>query len=254
MAMNVALRWILAQDLGEVRVVIVSDCKSVLQTILGTKTAESRYLGDLVGRCLLTADLYIIWCPSHVGIVINEEADKLANRALTYDHDEVATPISKFLPSLVCERADREVSLGYLDIVEGMELKHKHLKWSIPRLKTKLQDNRRLEWWWTRLRLNRVPWTQGTLTFCINNRCAQCPEEVQSAFHFLADCPFNGIQREQLFSRLCITLEIPFPTLETLLSLGRNITTKISKMRECAEAMAEMIETTIALYHNPLGN
>ena len=82
------------------RYIIFTDSLSVMQALEGEKTDNPLVVGLLgkLSRLCERADIVFCWLPSHIGIASNEEADKAAKDALSFEVLPFKVPFSDFKP------------------------------------------------------------------------------------------------------------------------------------------------------------
>jgi len=111
---------LISLDRGYSRVTLVTDLKSVLDSLQNSSSRSLNYLIPLIKSKLELAEargilIQFLWIPSHVGIVGNEGVDTLAKRAITEGINSIDKVPFSDMYSLVKENLNNDFLKYLLD-------------------------------------------------------------------------------------------------------------------------------------------
>ena len=149
----------------------------------------------------------LCWVPSHVGIVGNEQADRLANKA-TKDNRKAPNPLMRYdakskikckMKDIWAQRWNQNTSNKLQQITDSIS--------PIPRISC---DDRKWERTLTRLRIGHTRLTHGYLLAGSRTppTCEDCEDETPlTVKHFLIDCSAHRMARLRAFNRTTINMK-----------------------------------------------
>ena len=194
---------------------ILSDSLSALTSL---QTRNSRSRPDLLtevlvlyNQCLeLGLKVTLEWCPAHVGIPGNEEADRAAKEGLMYGSVSDSVPLA---PTEIYSMSRKHLLHKWSASMLGREFKQTFSRNSV-NLRRPMQYStiHRVDSCITRLRVGAtlLPGSRGRFILKSGQDCTQCDVKY-TAEHFLLDCRVHRTHRTKLkadFKRLKLDFNI----------------------------------------------
>ena len=204
-AIKKSLCWI--QENKPEKSVILSDSLSAL-TSLQTKNSRSRpdLLSEVMviyNQCLeLGLKVTIEWCPAHVGIFGNEEADRAAKEGLMYGSVSDGVPLA---PTEIYSMARKHLLHKWKSTLVGRGFKQTYIRDSVNlRRPVQYSANIRLDKCIGRLRMGAslLPGSRGQFILGTGRDCTQCKVRFTTE-HFLLDCNVHRVPRNKFKAEFC---------------------------------------------------
>ena len=182
--------------------VIFTDSRSCIEGIANLRNAHpiiSKIQTYLVRLHRSNAELKLCWCPGHVGVIGNEQADRLAREAVTNEVDSYeALPHSDINPII-----KRSIKTKWEDkwTTEHQGNKLREIKEDTSDWNINYPRRRHLEVILCRLRIGHTKLTHGHL---MEGRppdlCEGCDDTQLTIKHILCDCPLYNSARISCFN------------------------------------------------------
>lgn len=212
----------------EIKTLIVSDSLSSIEAIKNP-TAICPIVNAIKYRLHSNRNLFIAWCPSHVGIAGNEAADKEAKLACR-------SPLQTFAPSSYIDALRIVKASVRFECLDKLKASHsffstnaeEYSKWSRAKIPSNIGGSDRRMWVQiTRLQLGHfLAVKQYLFTGHPQPCCRRCAGEKLTAWHIFVECP----TAKEMYTKEGFThgqsLKLLYPAPEQI-KLFLNITSKV---------------------------
>lgn len=195
------------------KIVILTDSKSSLQHIIRCVSGERglaiayKIISKLINLCKRGIKVMLQWIPSHVGLQGNEEADRLAKKAIKDGNDvevvaswsEVLAKYRQFIRDNWREyfnKISKEKGIWYRSIV----CEPPRIPWFSSSRLNRQQIVMALRLRSGHIPLNKFGFLMGKVT---SPKCDECGVE-DDVYHFLMECVRNASRRQQLVDKFNI--------------------------------------------------
>ena len=189
-AINRAIQEISDAEDTSIRYVILTDSKSSLQSLQSYKPTEYYHLcHDIIRRIKeISNNICLQWIPSHIGILGNEEADRLAKEATSLH------PVNKNTPSLptLKNSINHKINSKWINQWRKSDKGREYFKIQPGRHKYRYRGiDRKEQVQLSRLKMHHYPCQSYLHRFRLADSptCLLCDEEEETVSHILLKCP-----------------------------------------------------------------